>query len=76
MLLRKRHNNFFVFGFSSFVVILAWYRTLLARHFSFSVMRINHDFHVGHATVTYFNVVFIEQLVKFVVSREVLINQF
>ena len=31
-------------------------------------------FHVGHAAVAYFNVVFIEQLVKFVVSREVLIN--
>ena len=31
-------------------------------------------FHVGHAVVAYFNVVFIEQLVKLVVSREVLIN--
>ena len=31
-------------------------------------------FHVGHAAVTYFNVVFVEQLVKFVVSSEVLIN--
>ena len=42
----------------------------------FFVMRINYVFHVGHAAVAYFNVVFIEQLVKFVVSREVLINQF
>ena len=40
----------------------------------FFVMRINYVFHVGHAAVAYFNVVFIEQLVKFVVSREVLIN--
>ena len=31
-------------------------------------------FHVEHAAVAYFNVVFIEELVKFVVSREVLIN--
>ena len=31
-------------------------------------------FHIGHAAVVYFNVVFIEQLVNFVVSREVLIN--
>ena len=35
---------------------------------------INYVFHVGHAAVAYFNVVFIEQLVNFVVSREVLIN--
>ena len=40
----------------------------------FFVMRVNYVFHVGHANVAYFNVVFIEQLVKFVVSREVLIN--
>ena len=40
----------------------------------FFIMRINYVFHVGHAAVAYFNVVFIEQLVKFVVSREVLIN--
>ena len=40
----------------------------------FFVMRINYVFHVGHAAVAYFNVVFIEQLLKFVVSREVLIN--
>ena len=40
----------------------------------FFVMRINYVFHVGHAALAYFNVVFIEQLVKFVVSREVLIN--
>ena len=40
----------------------------------FFVMRIKYVFHVGHATVTYFNVVFIEQLIKFVVSRKVLIN--
>ena len=28
-------------------------------------------FHVGHAAAAYFKVVFIEQFVKFVVSREV-----
>ena len=39
-------------------------------------MRINYVFHVRHAAVAYFNVVFIEKLVKFVVSREVLINSF
>ena len=79
-------------------MILAWYRTLLVRHFSLSghwyfliqlhvfrniifwgidyffVMRVNYVFHVGHAAVAYFNVVFIEQLVQFVLSREVLIN--
>ena len=38
------------------------------------VMRINYVFHVGHAAVAHFNVVFIEQLVKFVVSRKILIN--
>ena len=38
------------------------------------VMRINYVFQVGQAAVAYFNVVFIEQFVKFVVSREVLIN--
>ena len=37
------------------------------------VMRINYVFHVGHAAVAYFNVTFIEQLVKFVASREVLL---
>ena len=65
-------------------MILAWYSTLLVRHFSLSghwrfliqlhvlailsfwaliffVMRINYLFHVGHETVAYFNVVFIEQ---------------
>ena len=77
-----------------FVVILAWYSTLLVRYFSLIgrwcfliqlhvlailsfgglIMRINYAFHVGHAAVACFNVVFIEQLVKFVVSREVLIN--
>ena len=31
-------------------------------------------FHVRHAAVAYFNIVFIEQLVKSVVSREVLVN--
>ena len=40
----------------------------------FFVMRINYVFHVGHAAVAYFNVVFIEEVLKFVVSREVLIN--
>ena len=35
---------------------------------------LNYVFHVGHADVAYFNVVFIEQLVKSVVSRRVLIN--
>ena len=40
----------------------------------FFVKRINYVFNVGHAAVAYFNAVFIEQLVKFVVSREVLIN--
>ena len=40
----------------------------------FFVMRVNYVFHVGHAAVAYFNVVFIEPFVKFVVSREVLIN--
>ena len=39
----------------------------------FFVMRINYVFHVEHAAAAYFNVVFIEQFVKFVVSREVLI---
>ena len=38
------------------------------------IMPINYTFHVGHAAVACFNVVFIEQLVKFVMSREVLIN--
>ena len=42
----------------------------------FFVMCINYVFHVAHATVAYFNVVFIEQLVKFVVSKKVLINHF
>ena len=37
-------------------------------------MRINYVFHAGHAAVAYFTVVFIEQLVKFVVSRKVFIN--
>ena len=61
-------------------MILAWYRTLLVRHFSLSgidyffIMCVNYAFHVGHAAVAYFNVVFIEQLVKFVLWREVLIN--
>ena len=87
----------FVFGFCSFVVILAWYSALLVRHFSLNghwcfliqlhVLTILSFggliifwlcvlivFHVGHAVVAYFNVVFIEQLVKLVVSREVLIN--
>ena len=36
--------------------------------------RINYVFHVGHALTAYFNVVFIEQLLKSVVSRKVLIN--
>ena len=40
----------------------------------FFAMRINYVFHVGHAAAAYFNVVFIEQFVKFVVSREVVIN--
>ena len=40
----------------------------------FFFMRVNYVFQVGQAAVTYFNVVFIEQFVKFVVSREVLIN--
>ena len=39
----------------------------------FLVMRSNYVFQVGNAAVAY-NVVFIEQLVKFVVSRKVLIN--
>ena len=47
---------------------------ILWRIDDFFVMRIKYVFHVGHATVTYFNVVFIEQLIKFVVSRKVLIN--
>ena len=34
----------------------------------------NYVFHVEHAAVAYFNVVFTEQLVKFLVSRKVLIN--
>ena len=34
----------------------------------------NYVFHVKHAAAAYFKVVFIEQLVKFVLSREVLIN--
>ena len=34
MLFHKHHNKFLFFGFSSFVVILAWYKTLLVRHFS------------------------------------------
>ena len=34
----------------------------------------NYVFHLGHAAVAYFNVVFIEQLVKFVVSKKVVIN--
>ena len=38
------------------------------------VVRINYVFHVGHTAVAYCNVVFIEQLVKFVVSRKVLVN--
>ena len=38
------------------------------------VMRISYVFLFGHADVAYFNVVFIEQLVKFVVLRKVLIN--
>ena len=40
----------------------------------FFVMRINYLFHVGHAAVPYFNVVFTKQLVKFVTSKKVLIN--
>ena len=40
----------------------------------FFVMRVNYVFHVGHAAVAYFNVVFTEQLAKFVVSRKVLIK--
>ena len=38
------------------------------------VMRINYVFHGGHAAIAYFNVVFIEQIVRLVVSREVVIN--
>ena len=38
------------------------------------VKRIDYVFHIGHAAVAYFNVVFIELFVKFVVSRKVLIN--
>ena len=37
-------------------------------------MRVNYVFHDRHAAAAYFNDVFIEQLVKFVVSRKVLIN--
>ena len=37
-------------------------------------MCINYAFHVGHAAAAYFNVVFTEQLVHFVVPRKVLIN--
>ena len=91
----------FVFEFTSFGLILVFYKTLLVRHFSLSghslvfsyaiacscnivflridylfVMRINYVFHVGHAAVAYFHVDFIEQLVKFVVSRKVLISSF
>ena len=40
----------------------------------FFVMCINYVFHSGHTAVLYLNVVFIEQLVKFVVQRKVLIN--
>ena len=39
-------------------------------------MCINYVFQVGHAPVAYFNVDFIKQLAKFVVSRRVLINYF
>ena len=39
------------------------------------VRRIDYVFHVGHAAVAYFNILtFIEQLVKLVVSRKVLVN--
>ena len=38
------------------------------------VIRINFVFHVGHAALAYFNAAFIEQLVKFAVSRKALIN--
>ena len=37
-------------------------------------MRINYVFHVEHAAVTYFNAVFTEELVKFVLSKKVFIN--
>ena len=37
-------------------------------------MGINYVFHIGHAAVAYFNVAFIEQLLKFAVSIKVLIN--
>ena len=57
------------------VVILVRYRTLLLRHFLLS----EHWFfviqlHVLATSSFGFNVVFVEQLVKFVVSREVLIT--
>ena len=42
--------------------------------FDYLFMCINYVFHVGHAVAAYFNVVFIEQLVKFVLSRKVLIT--
>ena len=37
---------------------------------------LNHIFHIGHAAVAYFNVVFIKKLVKFVVLSKLLINYF
>ena len=42
----------------------------------FFVMRINYNFHVGHTTVAYFNVVFIELLLKFVCRRKNLLINF
>ena len=39
-------------------------------------MCISYVFQVAHAPVAYFNVDFIKQLAKFVVSRRVLINYF
>ena len=39
-------------------------------------MGINFEFPVGHAAVAYFNVVFIEQLLKYVVSRKCLLISF
>ena len=43
---------------------------------NFFVTHTNYVFLAGHAAVAYFNVVFMDQLVKFVVSREALMNYF
>ena len=67
-------GNFRSVGISVFYKAACSYNIIFLRIDYFFVMCINHVFHIGHAAVTYFKVAFIEQLVKFLVLREVLIN--